>query len=771
MAEQRILFRAEDKTGAATRSAKKNVDSLNKSTKQLGGSFSTLQKTLVGVGAALATGAFARSVIATSARFEDLRTSLSSVTGSAKEGEKAFAFVSKFATKTQFSVEDLSKTFIKLKAAGIEPTEELLTTFTDTAAITTDQIGSLEAVTDLFARTVGGGLGLEEIERLGDRGVPVLRILKKELGLSRDQISEFGKSAEGAKQIVDAFAKGMREEFGGATQNVLDNLSTKMSNFNIATDNAKDAIGQGGLTDALGDVIVAMTDAIVANDELFRSIGEALGNAVKATAVAFGFLADNIRIIKALGIAAIAYTATTAFLGLAKAIRSVGIAAIAAGRNMGKAGFLGVVLALVAGIAELTGLLDFLLDRFKGGVDPVDTYMKSLGRVSRELAKLNDAGDDAFDTLQNEGVNAVRALQYEQRQLNAQLALQEELLREFDPGTDDYNELQNTIEDTKQKIQDIDAAINDYYQAVMDVPPIDMGFIKVNEILVEQISLFEKLSRKSMEQYRKALSDLSDEKLFEKALTPTQKEKQALDQRLADIEEFKKRGLISEEEYQRRRQEIIFDSNNKIIDLARERRIKELQIDGMSRQNAEQLADFEKKTQIEKAQFILGSATESFQELGKINKQAFQAYKALAISQALIDTYASATAAFKALAPIPFVGPALGIAAAAAAIAAGMARVNAIRSQTYTGKQGGGPVGAGQTYLVGEAGPELFQTPAGGGMIIPNSQMGGAGVTVNFTVHAIDAQSFQGALVEQEDTIVGIINQAVTNTGREAITA
>jgi hypothetical protein len=38
-------------------------------------------------------------------------------------------------------------------------------------------------------------------------------------------------------------------------------------------------------------------------------------------------------------------------------------------------------------------------------------------------------------------------------------------------------------------------------------------------------------------------------------------------------------------------------------------------------------------------------------------------------------------------------------------------------------------------------------------------------------VQAIDAQSFQGALSEQRDTIVGIINEAVTNTGREAIIA
>lgn len=41
----------------------------------------------------------------------------------------------------------------------------------------------------------------------------------------------------------------------------------------------------------------------------------------------------------------------------------------------------------------------------------------------------------------------------------------------------------------------------------------------------------------------------------------------------------------------------------------------------------------------------------------------------------------------------------------------------------------GGPVDGGRSYLVGERGPEIF-TPAVGGNITPNSQVGGSGVTV-----------------------------------------
>ncbi|MFZ5986928.1 MAG: hypothetical protein ACOYWZ_07375 [Bacillota bacterium] len=54
------------------------------------------------------------------------------------------------------------------------------------------------------------------------------------------------------------------------------------------------------------------------------------------------------------------------------------------------------------------------------------------------------------------------------------------------------------------------------------------------------------------------------------------------------------------------------------------------------------------------------------------------AYQAFAKAQALIDTYTSAEAAYKSLVGIPIVGPALAVAAAAAAVVAGLARVEQI---------------------------------------------------------------------------------------------
>ena len=69
--------------------------------------------------------------------------------------------------------------------------------------------------------------------------------------------------------------------------------------------------------------------------------------------------------------------------------------------------------------------------------------------------------------------------------------------------------------------------------------------------------------------------------------------------------------------------------------------------------------------------------------------------KAAAITQTIINTYQSATAAYASMAGIPVIGPALGAAAAAAAVAAGLANVAAIRSQGSSGFMTGGYTGDG----------------------------------------------------------------------------
>jgi hypothetical protein len=90
------------------------------------------------------------------------------------------------------------------------------------------------------------------------------------------------------------------------------------------------------------------------------------------------------------------------------------------------------------------------------------------------------------------------------------------------------------------------------------------------------------------------------------------------------------------------------------------------------------------------------------------SERAFKMGKAMSIVAATMNTYEAVTAA---LANKP--GPPWSYAFAAAALVFGMAQVNMIRQQQFQARKFGGSVSPGQTYLVGEAGPELLHMGAG----------------------------------------------------------
>jgi uncharacterized protein (DUF1778 family) len=401
-----------------------------------------------------------------------------------------------------------------------------------------------------------------------------------------------------------------------------------------------------------------------------------------------------------------------------------------------------------------------LFDKLGGGTDRTEILTDNLDRISDKFGDLKNKSEAAFGAIQDESMGTRMELNSMMKELETTISITEQALRQASSSSD-RDQLMKELKQMQDQYDMIKEAVDGYWQSLNDVP-VEVIILKANEVLKEQISLWDQLSNQSLEKYKDSLGKLSDEKLFEKALTPTQKEKQSLQKRLADIEEFKNRGLITEEEFQKRKQEIIFDSDKKIIDLARARRTKELQIQGLSEEDARNFAEFEKKTARERGEFVISKGVETFRALGSMNEKAFKAYKAFAIAEALVSTYKGAA---KAIGSYP---PPFNFIAAAAVVAGGLAQVNAIKQQQYSGRAMGGPVGAGQTYMVGERGVETFRAPAGGGEIVPNGQ-GGGGVVINFNVEAIDSNSFQEALAENKGAIVSIVNEAVNDSGRRSI--
>ena len=245
------------------------------------------------------------------------------------------------------------------------------------------------------------------------------------------------------------------------------------------------------------------------------------------------------------------------------------------------------------------------------------------------------------------------------------------------------------------------------------------------------------------------------------------------------------RKLISEMEYYAQREELARQYNQKMQDLEVTRIQNVLQqqtsaiavemserdkailqaVGAQERQKAivQERINFEKKSEVEKASFVIDQGAQMFSALGAHNKRAFEAAKAFNIANAIMNTYMAMT---KALATYPWP---FGAIAAFAAFGMGMAQVAQIRAQTYSGRALGGPVMGGQTYMVGESGPELF-TPSTTGSITRNSDLpNGKTVNVNFTIVANDTTGFDQLLASRKGVITQIINDAVLEKGKRSI--
>ena len=138
----------------------------------------------------------------------------------------------------------------------------------------------------------------------------------------------------------------------------------------------------------------------------------------------------------------------------------------------------------------------------------------------------------------------------------------------------------------------------------------------------------------------------------------------------------------------------------------------------------------------------------------------FEFSKALAIGEAIMNTYNAASAALK----IP--PPPVGVALAAMITGLGLANVAKISSQkapTFK-KEMGGPVASGRPYLVGERGPEMF-VPNSAGAIQSNT----GATNVNIQINAVDTEGFDELLFARRAVIVSVINQAMHRQGKRGL--
>ena len=233
MADQQLNIRIDaiDNASKALSNVKKEVNNLGGSTNSLANSFLTFKNAIVAVTAYIG-GVTVKSIVDTTSRFQDLKTTLSTLTGSTNSGSEAFRLLNDLSKRSQFDINQLSDSFITLYNSGINPTEKLLSTFIDTANRTSRPLETLTDLTRLFAKSTEGGLNLQSLNQLASSGIPVFTILEKKLGLVREQIANFASNSKNATLILDTLTQSFNDLYGGTTAKKINDLSIAQSILN-----------------------------------------------------------------------------------------------------------------------------------------------------------------------------------------------------------------------------------------------------------------------------------------------------------------------------------------------------------------------------------------------------------------------------------------------------------------------------------------------------------------------------------------------------------
>ena len=172
MATEEYSIRVSVDSTDATR-AERNLSNLSRETNRTERNLNSLSSTarassaalsgLAGVLGGLSAAQFSKSIFEVNKEMQSLRVSLETVTGSAKNAQIAFDGIQQFASKTPYSVKEITEAFIKMKALGLSPTEAALTSFGNTASAMGKSLKQMiEAVADASTG---------EMERLKEFGI------------------------------------------------------------------------------------------------------------------------------------------------------------------------------------------------------------------------------------------------------------------------------------------------------------------------------------------------------------------------------------------------------------------------------------------------------------------------------------------------------------------------------------------------------------------------------------------------------------------------
>lgn len=202
--------------------------------------------------------------------FDKLNTTMVAATGSSANAAREFEWLRQFAMDTPVSLAEVTQGFVKMKAAGLDPTQEAMTSFSNVATATGVDFGKMiDAVTDA---TDGKFSGLEQL------GISA----KKEgdnVALTFQGVTTTVKNS--SDEIVGYIEKIGNTTFDGATARHAQTLDGALSKLSNTWDELFRAINEGDVGTLIFDSVTLANGVLRDAVAILRAVGGAAGDTGK----------------------------------------------------------------------------------------------------------------------------------------------------------------------------------------------------------------------------------------------------------------------------------------------------------------------------------------------------------------------------------------------------------------------------------------------------------------------------------------------------------
>jgi hypothetical protein len=271
-------------------------------------SVQTAMNTVGTLFAGVSIGAFAGKLVSVEREFGTLNASLVTVTGSAREADKAFALLTNFASTTPFSLQEVTQAFIKLKAFGMDPSAEALRSYGNTASAMGKSLNQMiEAVADAATG---------EFERLKEFGIKAKSEGDRVTFTFRGVSTNIGKnSAE-----IEAYLRRIGDvDFAGAMDARAKTLDGAISNLGDSWDSLFRTINNEMTGPALMAAVQGAQSAIVGLGTVVQNFTKFMDDN-KVALMAFAAILAGPALVSGIG------AAVTSFIALRAAVIGVTLA-------------------------------------------------------------------------------------------------------------------------------------------------------------------------------------------------------------------------------------------------------------------------------------------------------------------------------------------------------------------------------------------------------------------------------------------------------------